>query len=151
MAGHDLTYQASAGMVTPPHLPRTLLADLAGAEQAVQAALALLLARERGGVADYVQVALSEAVKTFTVPWQYGITRPGAVLGGGLPTYRLYPAADGWIAVAALEAHFLTRLLAALALDEADPDALAAIFVQKSAAHWQAWAVAQDLPIVAVI
>ena len=46
--GHDLTYQASFGTFAPPELPRVLVADLAGAERAVSAALSLLLARERG-------------------------------------------------------------------------------------------------------
>lgn len=151
MPGHDLTYQAVAGLLTPPHNPRTLLADLAGAEQAVQAALGLLLTRSRGGEAGYAQVALSDAVESFTLPWRYGVTRPGAVLGGGLPGYRLYAAADGWIAVAALEPHFLSRLLAALDLAEADPDALAALFATQSAAYWQFWAEARDLPIAAVV
>src|SRR5580765_1980651 len=27
VAGHDLTYQAALGLLVPPHLPRTLLAD----------------------------------------------------------------------------------------------------------------------------
>jgi len=150
VAGHDLTYQASAGLLTPPHNPRTLLADLAGAEQAVQAALSLLLERERTNRAGYVQVALSAAVERFTLPWRYGITRPGAVLGGGLPAYRLYATADGWIAVAALEPHFLARLLAELGLDDPDPDLLAAHFAQHSALHWQTWAEERDLPITTV-
>ena len=34
------------------------------------------------------------------------------MLGGALPFYGLYPAADGWIAVAALEPHFAQRLAA---------------------------------------
>ncbi len=46
--GHDLTYQASLGLVDPPKMPRALLADLGGAEEAVTAAISLLLARERG-------------------------------------------------------------------------------------------------------
>lgn len=150
VAGHDLTYQAAAGMLTPPHMPRTLLADLAGAERAVQAALALLLARIRGQGAGFAEVALSDAVDDFTLPWQYGITQPGAVLGGGLPGYRLYATADGWIAVAALEPHFLARLLDALGLSVADGESLATIFAQKSAATWEAWAEERDLPIAAV-
>ena len=31
--GHDLTYQAAYGMLTPPHLPRVLVADMAGAHE----------------------------------------------------------------------------------------------------------------------
>src|SRR5438876_5264584 len=32
--GHDLTYLAAHGLVAPPDLPRTLFADMAGAERA---------------------------------------------------------------------------------------------------------------------
>jgi alpha-methylacyl-CoA racemase len=48
LPGHDLTYLAHAGLVTPPSLPPTLFADMAGAERAVTTALALILARDRG-------------------------------------------------------------------------------------------------------
>lgn len=150
VAGHDLTYQAAAGILTPPHMPRTLLADLAGAERAVQAALSLFLARGRGQGAGFAEVALSDAVDDFTLPWRYGITQPDGVLGGGLPGYRLYAAADGWIAVAALEPHFLARLLDGLGLSVADGEVLAEIFAQKSASSWALWAEERDLPIVAV-
>ena len=56
--GHDLTYQASLGLVDPPHLPRALLADLGGAEEAVTSAVSLLLARERGHGARMAEVDL---------------------------------------------------------------------------------------------
>ena len=45
-SGHDLTYRARFGPL--PEMPPVLVADLAGAEQAVSAALSLLFARERG-------------------------------------------------------------------------------------------------------
>ena len=61
--GHDLTYQARFGTLSPPGMPPVLVADLAGAEQAVSAALSLLFARERGQGAGYKQVALSEAAR----------------------------------------------------------------------------------------
>ncbi|TYT21831.1 CoA transferase [Corynebacterium urealyticum] len=48
LAGHDLTYQAHAGTLLPPGMPTVPVADLAGAELAVQAALALLLGRNVG-------------------------------------------------------------------------------------------------------
>ena len=48
LAGHDLTYQAHAGTLLPPAMPTVPMADLAGAELAVQAALALLLGRNAG-------------------------------------------------------------------------------------------------------
>jgi len=147
-AGHDLTYQAALGLLTPPQLPRTLLADMAGAEQAVAAALHLLLQRQRGAEAGYAEVALADAVAAMAEPLRYATTLPGAVLGGGRPEYNLYPAKDGWVAVAALEPHFKQRLETSLQICS-DADYRRA-FADRSAADWQAWGEAQDVPIVAV-
>lgn len=148
VAGHDLTYQATLGLVDPPHLPRTLIADLAGAEQAVSAALALLLARERGQGSGYAEIALSVAAKEFAAPFQYGLTAPDGILGGGLPTYQLYQAQDGWLALAALEPHFAQRLMAKLKLTELTPAGLTAIFRTGPAGAWHQWARENDLPLV---
>jgi crotonobetainyl-CoA:carnitine CoA-transferase CaiB-like acyl-CoA transferase len=109
-AGHDLTYQASLGLLAPPQMPRTLLADMAGAEQTVGSALALLLARERHQVGGYAEVALSTAAAAMAEPLHYGVTAPGALLGGDLPEYNVYQTNHGWIAVAALEPHFKERI-----------------------------------------
>jgi len=147
--GHDLTYVAAAGLVTPPDPPRTLLADLAGAERAVSTALALLLARARDGEGRHATVALADVAQEFAAPLRHGLTTPGGVLGGGLPLYGLYRAKDGWIAVAALEPAFARRLAAELyvGLDRAS---LEDAFARRTAAEWEAWARARDLPIVAV-
>jgi crotonobetainyl-CoA:carnitine CoA-transferase CaiB-like acyl-CoA transferase len=147
-AGHDLTYQASLGLVTPPHLPKTLLADMAGAEQTVSAALALLLARERGLAAGYAEVPLSEAAEAMAVPLRYGSTAPGALLGGGIPEYNIYQCSDGWVAVAALEPHFKQRLEETLNIHS--PEEYRAAFATKSARDWHAWGQAADVPVVAV-
>ena len=149
--GHDLTYLADLGLLTPPEMPRTLLADLAGAERAVSATLALLLDREKeSGPAGYAEVPLSEAARFFAAPLLYGITKPGAHLGGGFPGYRLYEASDGWIAVAALEQHFWLKLQAELGLEDAQREDLEEVFHRQTAEHWEQWAVEHDLPIKAV-
>lgn len=147
-AGHDLTYQASLGLLTPPHMPRTLLADMAGAEMTVSSSLALLLGRERGGEAGYAEVALSEAAASLAEPLRYGCTSPGALLGGGIPEYNIYQSADGWVAVAALEPHFKNRLEEALAIST--PDQYRAVFAGQSSAYWQEWGHTQDVPIETV-
>jgi crotonobetainyl-CoA:carnitine CoA-transferase CaiB-like acyl-CoA transferase len=147
-AGHDLTYQASLGLLTPPHMPRTLLADMAGAEMTVSSALALLLGRERGGEAGYDEVALSEAAASLAEPLRYGCTSPGALLGGGIPEYNLYKSADGWVAVAALEPHFKQRLESALNI--ASFEEYQAAFVQQKSAYWQEWGHKLDVPIETV-
>ena len=120
LAGHDLTYQAHAGTLLPPAMPTVPVADLAGAELAVQAALALLLGRNAGedsagpgaggqsvesqgaeeqgdgtaaGGGGYHEVALADAAEVFAMPAQFGLSAPGGLLGGALPGYRIYEAA----------------------------------------------------------
>jgi alpha-methylacyl-CoA racemase len=148
--GHDLTYLAEFGLLSPPDMPRTLLADLAGAERAVSATLALLLNRAQGRRAGYAEVALSEAAAFFAESLRYGITKPGAELGGGLPGYNLYPAREGWLAVAALEAHFWENLLLELGLEEATREDLEEVFLEKTAEEWERWAEERDLPLAAL-
>lgn len=148
--GHDLTYQAGPGLLSPPELPRTLLADLSGAERAVSAALALLLGRERGYGAGYARVSLAEAATAFAEPLRHGLTAPGGWLGGGLPEYNLYEAEDGWISLAALEPHFRRKLLDELGLETAGYDELARVFLTGTASYWEKWAAARDLPLAAL-
>jgi alpha-methylacyl-CoA racemase len=148
--GHDLTYLADFGLLSPPEMPRTLLADLAGAERAVSATLALLLDRERGRGAGYAEVPLFEAAAFFAEPLRHGITKPGAHLGGGFPGYGLYEARDGWVAVAALEAHFWERLLLELGLEEATREDLEGVFRRETAEAWEIWAEKRDLPLAAL-
>ena len=149
-AGHDLTYQASLGLLNPPHMPRTLLADMAGAERTVSAALALLLARERGQGGGYAQVALSEAAAFMAEPLRFDITVPGALLGGGIPEYNIYQTRDGWVAVAALEPHFKKRLEEELGNGIKKIEQYRAIFKTKTATEWQSWGQKLDIPIIAV-
>lgn len=148
--GHDLTYAARSGMLAPPQLPRVLVADMAGAEQAVSAALALLLARERGHGAEYREVALAKAAEDFTASLRQGLTAPGGLLGGGLPSYNLYAAKTGYVAVAALEAQYLDRLLQELGLAVATCEGFAQVFLTRTAREWEDWAQERDLPIAAL-
>jgi crotonobetainyl-CoA:carnitine CoA-transferase CaiB-like acyl-CoA transferase len=150
-AGHDLTYQASAGLASPPQLPRTLVADLAAAERVVSAALALLWGRERGHSARYVEVSLAEAAASFAAPLRHGLTGAGAPLGGALAGYRLYRARDGWVALAALEPHFWKRLAKELGLRHGAAKELEQAFLVRTAGEWQEWARARDLPLAAVV
>jgi alpha-methylacyl-CoA racemase len=148
--GHDLTYLASAGVLAPPGMPRTLAADLLGAERAASTAVALLLARERTGVAGYVEVPLADAAEVLALPFRHGLTRPGGTLGGGFGGYNLYATADGWIALAALEAHFWRRFRDETGLDNPDVAAVQALFLTRTAEEWQAWGAEHDLPIMSV-
>jgi crotonobetainyl-CoA:carnitine CoA-transferase CaiB-like acyl-CoA transferase len=142
-AGHDLTYLAGRGLLEPPRLPRTVMADLMGAERAVSAALAAML--DGGG--SYIEVSLAAAADALAEPLRAGLTAPGGVLGGGLPTYGLYEASDGWIAVAALEPGFRSRLAEGLGGVELTRSELEDAFGSRTAAEWESWARKLDLPI----
>jgi len=147
-AGHDLTYQASMGLLDPPHMPRSLLSDMAGSELTVSSALALLYNRERSGAGGHDIVALSEAAAIFAEPLRYGSTTPGATLGGGIPEYNVYQTSDGWVAVAALEPHFKKRLEDDLQVATAEE--YRAAFGRQSSSYWQEWGQRLDVPVETV-
>ncbi|HEX7285172.1 MAG TPA: CoA transferase [Candidatus Angelobacter sp.] len=149
-SGHDLTYLAETGLLTPPDLPPSLFVDLAGAERCVTQALALLLHHERTGEAGWSTVSLDECAQELAAPAQAGLTSPGGLLRGAFPLYGVYETKEGWIAVAALEPHFAQKLLSELGLALADREQLARVFRRRSAADWEKWAEERDLPLVAV-
>jgi crotonobetainyl-CoA:carnitine CoA-transferase CaiB-like acyl-CoA transferase len=148
--GHDLTYQAHAGILTPPQMPRALASDFLGAQHAVSAALDALLERERFGGGVYREVSLADAATALAEPVRYNLTSPGGVLGGVSPYYQLYRTSDGWIALAALEPQFRSRLLQQLSLKTDTYDSFAVAFARETSAHWEAFALRHDLPIAAV-
>jgi crotonobetainyl-CoA:carnitine CoA-transferase CaiB-like acyl-CoA transferase len=146
-AGHDLTYQARAGLLSPPAMPRTLVADLAAAEATVSAVLAALVLRARTARGVRTDVAIVDAGAEFSAPLRYGLTGPDDVLGGAFAGYNLYPASDGWIAVAALEAHFVERLREVLQIERLDTASLHDAFSRRSVAEWERLAAEADLPL----
>jgi len=150
LAGHDLTYVAQLGLVSPPAMPRTLLADLAGAERAVSATLALLLRRAgTQGAGARAFVSLRAAAEAFAQPLAYGLTAPGGQLSGARPMYRWYATRDGWVAIAALEPHFWKRMCELLGGGAPDAD-FAAAFAGADNADWTHWADEHDMPLIAV-
>lgn len=143
VAGHDLTYQADAGLVDD-RLPATLVADLAGAERAVSAVLLVL--REAPGT--HRQVGLRDALDVFRTPRLHALTTPGGPFGGADPAYQVYRARDGVVALAALEPHFRGRLYTALALPLDAP--LADVMASRTCDDWAAFARAHDVPLSVV-
>jgi alpha-methylacyl-CoA racemase len=140
--GHDLTYQARAGLLTD-QMPPSLLADMVGAERAH--AVLVAIADEPG--ARRV-VGLYNALRDLAAPLYHGLTAPGGVLGGGNPAYGIYATREGAVAVGALEPHFRARLYEGLGLaDGADPSA---VFATKTAIEWEQWAAAHEVPLVAL-
>jgi crotonobetainyl-CoA:carnitine CoA-transferase CaiB-like acyl-CoA transferase len=151
-SGHDLTYLADTGLLSPPALPLSLYVDLAGAERCVSLALALLVSLARTGLPACGFVSLYECALDLAQPLQAGLTVPGAgALGGGSVFYSIYQTSDGWIAVAALEPHFAKRLISELGLASADRTELKRVFLTRTANAWQEWAAQHDLPLVAVV
>lgn len=122
-AGHDLTYQAEAGLLPPTGLPRTLLADMGGAAQAVQAVLQAALGRSQGARPRRLEVGLAEAARGLAAPLRWGLTAPGGMLGGAHALYQVLPCRDGRVALAALEPHFAQRLAELMGLPPAGPTA----------------------------
>lgn len=167
-AGHDLTYQALAGVVgmqDPPRAPATQTGDVAGALSAVVAILAQL----RTGRGAHLDLALADAALSanaiFAARTRAGEpARPGvAELAGGWAGYDVYRTADGkWLALAALEPKFWERFLAAAEARElesfgaatADPAlaaAVAKVIGSRTLAEWARRLDAADVPWAPVL
>lgn len=153
--GHDLTYLAESGLVTGTELPPTLYADMGGAVLASEAVLkALLHTRAAPGTGAYLEVALNAAADWLALPRTWGLTRPTGAVGGAHAGYRVYPCADGRVAVAALEPHFAARLCEAAGVASRDMlapgtrEALAAWLRTRTRAELEAMAGERDVPLL---
>jgi crotonobetainyl-CoA:carnitine CoA-transferase CaiB-like acyl-CoA transferase len=125
-SGHDVNYQAYAGVLAPragdaPVLPRVPYADLAAGLAAAMAMCAAYVRRLRTGEGEFVDVSMTHVL----AHWN-GELDVTAIEGGGPdlditgnPGYGLYATADGaWVSVGVTaEAHFWSGLCAALDLD----------------------------------
>ncbi|USQ75914.1 CoA transferase [Ornithinimicrobium cryptoxanthini] len=150
-AGHDLTYQAQAGLLgAGTELPRVLLADLSAAERVVTECVLALRQADLHGSGGYAEVGLVESARDLGEPLRHGLTAPGGILGGGHPAYAIYLARSGRVAVAALEPHFWARLLDLLGIGGTHAE-LAAAFLERDAQDWEAWGSEHDVPVVAVL
>lgn len=161
-AGHDLNYQAVTGLLslspgTPgaPTVPPALTADIAGgAMPAVMNILLALRQREQTGEGCHIDIAMADAMFTFSWLALAGAHASGrfpgsqdTLLTGGSPRYRLYATRDGkFLAVGALEEKFWRTFCEAIGLepelwdDGRDPDAtfaaVAAIIGSQDAMTW---------------
>jgi crotonobetainyl-CoA:carnitine CoA-transferase CaiB-like acyl-CoA transferase len=154
-AGHDLTYQAENGLLAPGHLPRTLVADMAGAQEVLNAIVLAALARQKGQAPRRLVVGLADAARRMAEPWRWGLTQPSGLLGGAHAGYQVLRAKNGWVALAALEPHFAQRLseLAGLGdqprwLSTATREAVASWVLRHSTEELDALAAQHDLPLV---
>lgn len=133
--GHDLTYLAESGLVTDLALPPTLYADMAGSVMASEAVLQALLRRAVSGRGARFEVALASAAEYLALPRTWGLTQPTGAVGGAHAGYRVYPCADGRVAVAALEPHFAQSLCQAAGVEGADSPKAALGLMFRSGTH----------------
>lgn len=135
IAGHDLNYQADAGLLSiaagsdgAPVVPSALIADIAGgAYPAVINILLALRQRDRTGQGCSLDIAMTDGLLPFLY-WGIGNgtatghwPRPGAeLLSGGSPRYQIYATADGrYLAAAPLEDKFWRNFCEAIELPAA--------------------------------
>jgi crotonobetainyl-CoA:carnitine CoA-transferase CaiB-like acyl-CoA transferase len=164
-AGHDLNYQAEAGLLDLcPGLPHILAADIMGG--AYPAVLNILLAlerRQREGSGCHLDVAMAENVLPNLLmdlaAQAEGMEKAPLDKGfflGASPRYRYYETRDGRrMAVGAVENRFWNRLCELMDLpaplrdDRQDPaataQALAHRFASHDAAHWETLFDGQDV------
>lgn len=154
--GHDLTYQAEYDLVTGLALPPTLYADMGGALMASEAVLQVVIHQRLKDRGIYIEVALSEAAGFLALPRTWGLTKPGAPIGGGDAGYQVYKCRDGRVAVAALERHFAQRLCEVAGITAASGGdmsakatrvAIAAYMLGKTRCELEQLAVAKDIPL----
>ncbi len=134
--GHDLTYLAENDLVAGLDLPATLYADMGGSLMASEAVLQAALYKATQGKSTYLEVALSGAACYLALPRNWGLTQPGAAVGGGHAGYQVYECKNGRVAVAALEPHFAARLCAAAGVTASTTQAMLAPATQQAIATW---------------
>lgn len=157
-AAHDINYAGRAGLIGlggvdgVPAIPGTQPADLGGSLIGLAGLLAALVAAERSGHGDHVDVALADSafalLATALAPHFATGAVPGTgseLLTGGYPCYQLYRCADGrMLTVGALESRFWHALCLAVGRPELEPTQFdpAAIprwrelFAQRTLAAW---------------
>jgi crotonobetainyl-CoA:carnitine CoA-transferase CaiB-like acyl-CoA transferase len=162
-AGHDINYIGNTGLLDlqpgpadGPIVPPMLAADIAGGSfPAVINILLALRARDQSGQGCRIDIAMTDAMFTFT--WAAlaigaatgRFPKPGELwLVGGSPRYQIYPAKDGkLIACGALEPKFWAAFTQAIGLpkdlidDLRDPtatrDAVAKLILTKTSDEWR--------------
>jgi crotonobetainyl-CoA:carnitine CoA-transferase CaiB-like acyl-CoA transferase len=126
VVGHDINYVAMSGALSmigekdgPPAIPANLLGDYGGGGMhAAAGIMAALIARERTGRGQYIDIAMTEGVITLaasafsqTLATGEPILRGENRLTGGVPHYNVYVCKDGgYIAVGANEPWFFENL-----------------------------------------
>ena len=138
LVGHDLNYISVAGVLgmvgwpgQPPAIPVNVVADFAGGGLfAAFAIMAAVVARQRTGRGQYIDMAMSDGALSLAclAASDYFSTgeapRPGDYyLNGALPCYHVYATADRkWLSVGCMEPWFWTKLCDMLGCAEYGPE-----------------------------
>ena len=176
---HDLAVQALAGFLSVndgangvPVVPGVPSADMAAGLTALSAVLMALLARERTGVGDTLDIAMFDSL----LPWSAHIAGDALAGGaaprsarqrslGGAAFYQVYGCADDrHIVLGGREAKFATALLTALgrpdliavaAAPAGEQGALIAFlqatFLTRTRDEWVAWFAGRDIAFAPVL
>ena len=128
LVGHDINYIATGGLLGtlkppegPPVIPRTVLADFAaGGMCAVIGILSALMAREKTGRGQYVDVSMTDAVVELMMPVLFPalmgevISEQGETTATGekpRPWYNVYETKDGkYVSIGSVESWFYANL-----------------------------------------
>lgn len=137
LVGHDINYISIGGALgmigwpgQPPTIPLNIIADFAGGGlYAAFAILAAIIAREKTGRGQYIDMAMSDGVTsllTFVAGLFFSsghVMRPGEeMLNGAAPFYNVYRTADErWLSIGCLEPWFWRELCQALGCEEYVP------------------------------
>ncbi len=162
-AGHDINYIGNTGLLDlqpgpsdHPVIPPMLAADIAGGSfPAVINILLALRARDQSGQGCHIDIAMTDAMFTFTwAALALGVATnrfpaPGEMwLVGGSPRYQIYPTKDGkLIACGAIEQKFWLAFTKAIGLpkplvdDTQNPkttrDAVAKLIATRTSDEWR--------------
>ncbi|MCD6359102.1 MAG: CoA transferase [Dehalococcoidia bacterium] len=137
MPGHDINYISMAGaqglIGNPdgsPSIPLNLIADYAaGSLQAAIGILTALLAREKTGKGQYVDVSMLDGVVSLLTMMAHHYFSTGEVLergkswiNGGVPYYNNYRTREGkYISIGCVEPHFWENLCRVLGREDFIP------------------------------
>jgi len=125
IAAHDINYQSMAGILHltgrrdgPPHIPGNAIADDAGGISAALGIVIAVLAKERTGVGQHVDMSMVDTLLTMMLLNVDGYVETGVsprrgetMLTGAYPYYNVYECSDGkYLSVGAVEPWFWENL-----------------------------------------
>ena len=136
--GHDINYQGLTGILTmtgrsdgPPMIPGNTIADNAGGGMNAAIGIpAALLAKERAGIGQYIDMAMIDGLLTMMLlPIDEHLTtgavphRGETITTGLYPWYNIYETKDGkYVSVGAIEPWFFENLCRLLGCEEFIPE-----------------------------